>query len=86
MSARVKSAHCTPGIQSIAAAQEMPALGKVQCVLHSAITFRGKTLGRPHLFFFFFNPVKFTNARGVEIKPLTELAFVQVGFVYRHVL
>lgn len=51
-SARVESAHCTPGIQSIAAAQEMPVLGKVQCVLHSAITFRGETLGRPHLLFF----------------------------------
>lgn len=48
------SAHCTPGIQSIAAAQEMPTVGKVQCVLHSAITFRGKTLGRPHLLIFFF--------------------------------
>lgn len=60
----------------------MPVLGKVQCVLCSAITFRGKTLGRPHLFINFM----FTNARGVEIKPLTELTFVQVGFVYRHVL
>lgn len=77
--------HCTPGIQSIAAAQEMPVLGKVQCVLHSAITFRGETVGRPHLFIFF-NPIKFTNVRGVEIKPLTYLTFVQVGFVYRHML
>lgn len=64
----------------------MPTLGKVQCVLHSAITFRGKTLGKATSICLFFNPVKFTNERGVEIKPPTELTVVQVGFVYRHVL
>lgn len=85
MSASVKSAHCTPGIQSsIAAAQGCPGWAKYS-VFYIVQSLLEEKLQEGHIYLFF-SSITFTNERGVEIKPLTELTVVQVGSVYRHVL